>query len=256
MSTLFISFLVAIGGAVGLMLLSKVFELDFYSARIFPIIPVLYALVYEAIEKRRTGRSRPIPPSQAREEMKAGASALFQHITVGRIAVDVGINFLIKFSLEIALTAVFLLAGHQAFPELYGTFGIETIGRFMKGEHPWVGGGQGMLILALIAVITSLGTGLWIGNTSKGNAILEGVIAGAVVTVITSMTNMLILYREIEALADQAARLMGYALHIGFLVVLLLKVLLYGLWSGMAQRARTERLAVESAKRAGRKPRK
>jgi hypothetical protein len=181
--------------------------------------------------------------------MKAGAGALFQHITAGRIAADVGINFLIKFSLEIVLTAVFLAAGHQTFEDLYGSFGVETIGRFMRGEHPWVGGGQGMIILALIAVITSLGTGLWIGSTSKGNAILEGVVAGAVVTVITSMTNMLILYREIEVLADQAARFMGYALHIGFFVVLLLKVLLYGLWSGMAQRAKNEREAVRFASR-------
>ena len=253
MSTLFISFLIAIGGAVGLMLLSKVFELDFYSSRIFPLIPVLYALVYEALEKRRTGRGRTIPPAQAREEMKTGAATLFQNITIGRIAADVGINFLIKFSLEIVLTAVFLTVGHQSFHDLYGSFGIETIGRFMKGEHPWTGGGQGMIVLALIAAITSLGTGLWIGNTGRGNAILEGVLTGAVVTVITSMTNMLILYREIEVLADQAAQVMGYALHIGFLVVLLLKVLLYGLWSGMAQRAKLER---QAARPTSRRPRK
>ena len=249
MSTLFISFLIAIGGAVGLMLLSKVFELDFYSARIFPIIPVLYALVYEALEKRRTGRTRSIPPAQAREQMKAGAATLFQNITLGRISADVGVNFLVKFSLEIVLTAVFLVVGHQTFHDLYGSFGIETIGRFLKGEHPWVGGGGGMIVLALIAIITSLGTGLWIGNTSTGNAMLEGVIAGAVVTVIASMTNLLLLYREIEALADQAARLMGYALHIGFLVVLLLKVLLYGLWSGMAQRAKLERQATRRTRK-------
>ena len=249
MSTLFISFLIAIGGAVGLMLLSKVFELDFYSARIFPIIPVLYALVYEALEKRRTGRTRSIPPAQAREQMKAGAATLFQNITLGRISADVGVNFLVKFSLEIVLTAVFLVVGHQTFHDLYGSFGIETIGRFLKGEHPWVGGGGGMIVLALIAIITSLGTGLWIGNTSTGNAMLEGVIAGAVVTVIASMTNLLLLYREIEALADQAARLMGYALHIGFLVVLLLKVLLYGLWSGMAQRAKLARQATRRTRK-------
>jgi hypothetical protein len=249
MSTLFLSFLIAIGGAIVLLLLSRAFELDVYTARIFPLIPVLYALVYEALEKRRTGRSRRIPPSEARDEMKAGAATVFRHITIGRIAGDVGINFLIKFSLEIVLTAVFLTAGRQTFHDLYGTFGIEVIGRFMRGEHPWVGGGLGMVILALIAVISGLGTGLWIGNTTRGNAMLEGVLAGAVVTFITSMTNLLILYREIEALADQAALFLGYALHIGFFVVLLLKVLLYGLWSGMAQRAKFERQAARHSRK-------
>ena len=253
---LFISFLVAIGVAVGLVVMSKALDLETYTTRIFPLIPILYAIIYQSLEKRQTGTARPIPPSQAGEAMRAGAAAIFRHITIGRIAGDVGINFLIKYSLEIVLTAVFLVAGHQSFPELYGSFGIETVGRFMKGEHPWVGGGQGMIILALIAVISSLGTGLWIGNTSRGNAILEGVIAGALITFITSMTNMLILYREIEDLADQAARFMGYALHVGFLAVLLLKVLLYGLWSGIARREKLSREALAGEKKAARKAKK
>jgi hypothetical protein len=256
MGTLFISFLVAIGGAVGLVVISRTFDLETYTTRVFPLIPILYAIAYEMIEKRKTGKARPIPPSQAKEEMKAGAVAIFQNITVERIVVDVGVSFLIKFGLEVVLTAVYLAVGDQSFTDAYGVFNIETVGRLLRGDHPWLIGSEGVVILALIALITGLGSGLWIGSTTKALPILEGVIAGAVVTVITTMTNLIVLYQHIEKLADETVQTFGYVTHIGFAVVISLQVLLYGLWSGMAQRAKIERAARAAEKKAAKKSRK
>jgi hypothetical protein len=236
MNTLFLSFAVAIGGAIGLVSISKVFDIEMYTSRIFPLIPILYAIVYELMEK-----------------MKAGAAVIFQNITFGRVAADVGVSLAIKFTFEVVFSAFYLYFTGKHFTDLYGVFGIETIGRFLRGEHPWIAGAEGLYLLGLLAVITSFGTGLWIGYTSHAQAILEGVIVGAAATVIMAMTNMLILYRRIEELANQAASSMGYATHIGFAVVIAVQVLLYGLWSGVAQRAHQERIVIKAAKRSGRK---
>jgi hypothetical protein len=249
MNTLFMSFIIAIGGAFGLVTLSKTFDLESYSTRIFPLIPILYAIVYEALEKRKGRKTKSIPPSQAKEEMKAGAAALFQNITVDRIIIDVGVSIFIKTGLEACLTAVYLSIGRLSFEEVYGPFGIETIGRFLRGDHPWLVGSQSLFLLALIALITGLGTGLWIGRTTRAQPVLEGVIAGAAVTVLSTMTNMLVLYRTIEILAKQSAESFGYAFHAGFAVVITLQVLLYGLWSGIANRAKLEREEQKTAKK-------
>lgn len=256
MGNLFLSFTIAICGAVGLVTVSKVFDLDTYTGRIFPLIPILYAIIYEVLERRKTGKTKPIPPSQAKEEMKAGAKLLFQNITVGRIITDVAVSFAIKFSLEIFLAALFIHFSGQTFSMIYGTFGIETVGTFLRGEHPWLSGPEGLTLLTLLAVISSFGTGLWIGSTTKGKAILEGVVAGAAVTMITAMTNMLILYRKIEDMTNQLAASLGYGVRIGFLAVLILQVLLYGLWSGIAQKAREERELRTTIKRSMKKAKK
>jgi len=256
MNTLFLSFLVAIGGAVGLVSLSRIFDLETYTTRIFPLIPILYAIVYEAIEKRKTGKAKTIPPSQAKEEMKAAASTIFQNITFERIVLDVGMSLLMKFTLELTLTATYLAAGDHSFAQVYGTFNIETVGRFLRGDHPWLSGSEGVLILALIALITGLGTGLWIGSTTKALPILEGVIAGAVVTVITTMTNLIVLYRHIEKLAEESVQTFGYVTHVGFAFVVSLQVLLYGLWSGMAHRSKLKRDARAAEKKAAKRSRK
>ncbi len=250
MNTLFLSFLVAIGGAVGLVTLSKVFDPETYTTRVFPLIPILYAIVYEVLEKNKSKRkARSIPPSEAKEEMKAAAATIFQNITFERIVLDVGVGFLIKFALEIMLTSVYLSAGHLDFAAVYGSFNIETVGRFLRGDHPWLAGSGGVLLLALIAFITSLGTGYWIGMTTKAQPILEGVIAGAVVTVLTTMTNLIVLYRQIEKLAEETVQTFGYVTHIGLAVVVTLQVLLYGLWSGMACRDKAARAAEKKARK-------
>lgn len=251
MNTLFLSFFIAIGGAIGLVTLSKTFDLENFTTRVFPLIPIMYALVYETLERRKRGKgAKSIPPSQAKEEMKAGAAAMFQNITVERIIIIMGVSLLIKTGLEIISTGVYLSAGRLSFEEVYGTFSLETIGRFLRGDHPWLAGSESVLLLALISLVTGLGTGLWIGTTTKAQPVLEGVIAGAAVTVLSTMTNMLVLYRTIENLAQQSAESFGYVFHAGFAVVITLQVLLYGLWSGMAHRAKCERDARREEKKA------
>jgi hypothetical protein len=71
-----------------------------------------------------------------------------------------------------------------------------------------------------------------------------------------SMTNMLILYRKIEAVTEKLAYTMGYAMQAGFLVVLALQVLLYGLWSGLVQMGKRDRTQVAVERRKKKRSRK
>jgi hypothetical protein len=256
MNNLFLSFMIAILGAIGLVTLSRSFNLEFYTTRIFPLIPIFYAIVYEVLERRKTGKDKPIPPSKAKEEMKAGVAKIFQNVTAGRIFTAIGVSFAIKIAFEILFVALYLQFSEKSFENLYGDFGIETIGKFLKGEHPWLAGNEGFYLLSLLAVTTSFGTGLWIGYTSKGRAILEGVLVGAAVTVITATTNMLILYRKIEEMANQMAASMGYGMRIGCVAVLTVQVLLYGLWAGIAEKAKMERANIAAIRKAVKRPRK
>jgi phosphatidylglycerophosphate synthase len=123
-------------------------------------------------------------------------------------------------------------------------------------ETTRLSGNQGTWLLAFIAILTCLISGLWIGYTSKGLAIVEGVLAGAAVTVVMTMTNMLILYRKIEEVTERLADSMGYAMQAGFLVVIALQVLLYGLWSGLVQMGKMDRARQAAEKKLAKKTKK
>jgi len=261
MGNLFLSFTIAIAGAIGLVILSRVFDLEFYTNKILPLIPILYAIIYEVLEHRKANRAKAraktLPPQPREiEERVENESRMAESLAFGRVVTDVGVSFATKFMIEMFLVALFLRFSGQTFMETYGPFSIETVGRFLRGEHPWLTGTEGVYMLALIALITCFITGLWIGYTSKGKAILEGVLAGAAITVFMAMTNMLTLYRKIEDVTIQLADSMGYVMRAGFLVVVLMQVLLYGLWSGLVQMGREDRASNAAETKTGKKAKK
>jgi hypothetical protein len=256
MGNLFLSFTIAICVAVGFMSVSRAFDVEFYTNKTLPLIPILYAVVYEALEHRKTGATRTSPPVHRKKVATAETLAGARGITLERVLMGMGVSFAVKFLIEMFLVVLFLRFSGQSFSETYGPFSIETVGRFLRGDHPWFSGNEGILLLSLLAMITCFITGLWIGYTSEGRAILEGVLAGAAVTIIMSMTNMLILYRKIETATENLAGSMGYAMRTGFLVVLLLQVLLYGLWSGVVQMGKADREKQRAEKKAGKRSKK
>lgn len=251
MTNLFLSFLIAVSSAVGLVSLSHTLEMDIYTNRIFPLIPLLYAISYQILERFRTGKAKPLPTEKIKEDITTGTAALFQHITIGRVFTAVAISFSIKLVFEIYFSFLFLYFSSMSFIDAYGDFSIRMVGIFSRGEHPWLAGKEGLYLLTMLAIITSLGTGFWIGWTSKAgpSAMLEGVLAGTAVTLFNALTNMLLLYQKIEEATNQIAASMGYGMRIGFIAVLALQVLLYGFWSGIAQKAKQERAARRTVKK-------
>src|SRR5512142_1032810 len=107
MVNLFLSFSIAIGGAVGLITLGRVLEFDSYIARILPIVPILYAIIYDVLERKKIGKSgkrASYPREGTKIALPADAEA---GITAGRIILDVAVSFIVKFSVEIFLVVLF-----------------------------------------------------------------------------------------------------------------------------------------------------
>jgi hypothetical protein len=240
MSNLFLSFTIAIGCAIGLVASSRVFDFESYTNKILPLIPVLYAVIYEMLDRRKGSRSAKTA-ALPRAATKKVSTSPEVGITAGKVITNVAVSFVITIFIELFLAALFLRVSGQVFSDVYGAFNIEMVLHFLRGEQPWLSGKDSVYLLALVALLSTVVTGSWIGHTSKGNAILEGVFTGAVVTLINSMTNMMILYRTIGEATVKLAVSLGYVMHAGFLVVMGAQLLLYGLWSGLAQMHKQDR---------------
>lgn len=254
MFNLFLSFILASGFAAGLVTLSRITGLEHYTSRVFPMVPLLYAIIYQFLERLRTGKATPLPPERMKpetlkKEMRSGLSRLFGSISLDRMIAAVGISFLIKIIIESAISFIFIYITESTFSELYGTFSVNVVAHFLRGEHPWLRGTEGLYMLVYLAITTSIGTGMWIGLTSKTSALIEGVIVGMLVTVFSTMTNMLFLYQRIEEMALKMAKSMGYNMPVGFVIVIAFQVMLYGLWSGIFQKIKFDRMARKKKKR-------
>jgi hypothetical protein len=241
MGNLFLSFTIAVSFAIGLVASSRAFDFESYTNKILSVIPVLYAVIYEILDRRKSSRSAKTTVPLSRGETKKISTSPEVGITAGKVITDVAVSFVSKFFIELFLAALFLRVSGQVFSDVYGAFDFEMVIHFLRGEQPWLSEKDGVYLLALVALISTFVTGSWIGHTSKGNAILEGVFTGATVMLINSMTNMMILYRTIEESTVKLAGSLGFVMHAGFLVVMGVQVLLYGLWSGLVQMQKQDR---------------
>ncbi|MEW6066819.1 MAG: hypothetical protein AB1610_00765 [Nitrospirota bacterium] len=247
MLNLFLSFIMAVSGATGLVVLSHIIGFEHYTSRIFPLIPLLYAIIYHTLEKMRTGKTKPISPEKVKpenlkKEMRTGLKKFFMNISGVRIFTAVGISYSIKLVIEIIISLLFIYLTKSSLAEIYGNYVVNIIGVFLRGDHPWLSGIEGLYTLVCISLATSLSTGLWIGFTSKASALIEGVIAGMLITIFTAMTNMLFLYQKIEEMTASMAKSLGYNTSIGFMAVISLQVMLYGFWSGIFQKIKQDRI--------------
>ena len=135
MGNLFLSFTIAISGAVGLVIMSRFFDFEIYTNKILPLVPILYAIVYEVLEHRKKGKAKYVQEPREKDELKERrAYADERQLTFGRIVTDVGVIFINKFSVEMFLVALFLHFSGQTFNEAYGTFSIDTVGQAPPGR--------------------------------------------------------------------------------------------------------------------------
>ncbi len=70
MNNLFLSFLVAILVAGGLVALSRSLRMEFFLHNIFPLVPLFYAIVYELLERRKAEKEKAVHPAKAKKAMK------------------------------------------------------------------------------------------------------------------------------------------------------------------------------------------
>lgn len=236
MSHLFISFAMAMTLSAALLSLLKLYHLEHVLNTLFPIVPFVYAICYQALDKMNAKR----PAPQRKAEPQAAAPSpfrTFDNISMEHVFVAVLFSLVIKLAFEGFFTYALLRLNGQSFTEVYGVFGRETIMVFILGQHPWLNGNELMyfMMLLVVAILVSVCTGAWIGYMTKGNAILLGVIVGTIVTMINAVTNMQLLYMRLVELTNELTGALGLTTDLGFIIVMGLQVLLYGFWSGVAR---------------------
>src|SRR4030066_1195258 len=138
MNNLFISFFMAIFLSASVVGLLRLLRLEFYPTNIFPLVPVFYALVYEILERRRIEKTK--PKKTDRSFIKPGITRIFQNITISRILIAIAISFVIKIAFEATFLVFYIQSGTERFSDIYSGLDIETIGKFIRGDHPWLSG--------------------------------------------------------------------------------------------------------------------
>ena len=213
----------------------------------FPIIPVLFPVFYKFLSSEssvtRVLDAVPIPAPQPSSLLKRQLSLRFSEMkSLQRVFIAVAISLAMKFIMEGLFLYTFYRKSGLPFHTLFGGWEDNLVGRFLRGELLAVTASQVVPLLAVEALVLTAVGGLWIGFTSPGTPILEGVFAGTILAFFAVLTNLSLLYARLESLAQTAASLFGGGYSQVFpLAGPLLQIFFYGCWTMLGQQWRRER---------------
>ena len=147
------------------------------------------------------------------------------------ILVGVALSLLTKYITEALFLYTLYRNSGLPFHVLFGEADGGLLGRFLRGELLMVVAAPVVPLLVVeVLILTAVG-GFWIGCTSSGSPVLEGVLAGTILAFFATMTNLTVLYAHIESLTQTAASLLAADYFQAFsLAGPMLQIFLYGCW--------------------------
>jgi len=218
-----------------------------------PVIPVLFPLFYKVLAKDGATPTAARPSSSF---WKRQFSIRFSEMRfLQRVLIAVALSLVLKFVMEGLFLYTFYRKSGLPFEALFGRWEDDLLGRFLRGDLLVVAASQVIALLLIEAVLLTAVGGLWIGATATGSgtAIFEGLFAGTILAFFATLTNLSLLYARAATIASAAASLFGSDYSQAFaLAGPLFQVFLYGCWTLVGLRCRTELSIHRAAK--GRRP--
>jgi hypothetical protein len=207
-----------------------------------PVIPILFPLFYQFLDisagrdKATDGR-----PSFWRRQFSLRFSEM-RSLRVVLIGVLLGLG--IKFVMEGLFLYTYYRKSGLPFDTLFGGRADDLLGRFLRGELLALTGPQVLPLLVVEALVLTAIGGLWIGLSSPGSGVLEALFAGTILAFFATLTNLSLLYTQVESVTRTAASLFGAGSFQTFsLTGPLLQVFLFGWWTIVGHRWRRRRSA-------------
>jgi len=209
-----------------------------------PIIPVLFPLFYGIVHKG-AGSSTAAARTSSRSGFwgKQFSLRFSEMRSLHRVLIAVTLSLALKFVMEGLFLYTFYRNSGVPFQALFGRWEDDLFGRFLRGDLLVVTASQVVALLVIETILLTAVGGLWIGVTSagSGNAIFEGLFAGAILAFFATLTNLSLLYARAASIASAAASLFSADYSQAFVLAgPLFQVFLYGCWTLVGLRCRRE----------------
>lgn len=197
---------------------------------IVPLLPIFYAFVYPVIDRNASytlpdAPSRPAPPTRTplRPPLPPGARWSGR---LGAVLWGLGASLGAYLLLELAAWVAYVrFAAEMPLPDWRGLSLGDLLNWFGGGLIALDGGWEVAYTVCEMIVVSAAG-GVAIGLTSRGDPLLEGLVAGAIVSMGFGINQFFFAYEELSR-----------RLGLGMSVLVLLQTFLFALWAGLVFRA-------------------
>ncbi|MHB8482881.1 MAG: hypothetical protein ACYDBV_09160 [Nitrospiria bacterium] len=216
----------AVLGAFIFIKLIILLDLKDYLGMVIPLLPIFYTIIYPILDSpfSNTGQKR------GRESVPApiqiASPSYFMNLSFWRITGAIVISLGIKFLMEFSQYAVLLFLSDESLTDIWMRVDPFLLLRLLKGDLVH----SHLFMLFLEMILMGCMGGIWLGYTSKSRPIMEGIVAGTLLSGMIAFTNLTPLYGQINQVTSQWVGLTGSKLHLELFSGVLVFTFLFSCW--------------------------
>ncbi len=216
----------AVLGAFTFIKLIVLLDLQEYLGLVVPLLPIFYTIIYPMLDRPFSNEHAKKRGETAAVPVENSSPSWFMNLSPWRIAGAIVISLGIKFLMESSQYAMILLISDGSLTHIGMRMDPFLMVRLFKGDL--VDSHRSMLFLEMIMM--SCAGGIWLGYTSKTRPVMEGIVAGTLVSAVIAFTNLTPLYGQINQITSQWAGLTGSKIHFELFSGVLVFTFLFSCW--------------------------
>lgn len=201
-------------------------DLKEYLGLVVPLLPVFYTIIYPILDRpfsndvHRKVHQGEIPP------VEFSAPSYFKNLSFWRISGAIGIAIGIKFLMEFSHYGMLIFLSDGSILNFWMRLDPVLLFRLIKGDLS----SSPIAFLFLQMMIMSLAGGIWLGYSSKSRPIMEGIVAGTLLSILIAFTNLTPLYGKIKNMTSEIAGKAGEGLHLEVFSGVLFFTFIFSCW--------------------------
>jgi hypothetical protein len=222
-----------------------ILNLKDYLGLVVPLLPVFYTIIYPILDRPFSKETRlkvktgEIPPVQIT------TPSYFKRLSFWRIAGGIAISLGIKFLMEFSYYGMLIFLSDGSLTNFWLRLDPVLIFELTRGNLTV----SSLDFLLAEMILMSLAGGIWLGYSSKSRPLMEGVVAGTILSGIIAFTNLTPLYGEIKAVASRVTGMSGSGLHLDLFSGVLFFIFIFSCWVLFGMRLKTSHLRTKNRSR-------
>ena len=201
-------------------------DLKEYLTLVVPLLPVFYTIIYPILDRPFLSGKHNKEVENTSGPILIRTPAYFSNLSYWRILGAVGMVLLIKFIMELAQYAVVSYLSEGPTRAFWLQMEPLLLLKMLKGDLVV----SHISILLVEMVLMSCFGGVWLGYTSKTRPIMEGLVAGTILSVVIAFTNLTPLYGKINEVASQWTGFLDSRLHFEILSGVIAFTFIFSCW--------------------------
>jgi hypothetical protein len=197
-----------------------------YLALVIPLLPVFYTIVYPILDRPFSNETRRKVQRGAIPPIEIASPAYFRNLSVWRIAGALAISAGIKFLMEMTYFTMLLFLSKASLSSFWMGLDPATLFRLARGDLA----SAPLPFLFFEMMMMALAGGVWLGAASKTRPVMEGIVAGTILSVVLAFTNLIPLFGKIKTMTSSITRLSAEGRSMELLSGILFFTFVFNCW--------------------------